>query len=64
MKRLFFTIIIAVLGTLRAQTWQSEIVYFGNGGKLVYVADSLGNRIPVSVTRDTKTASRCQMCRP
>ncbi|MCB0265257.1 MAG: T9SS type A sorting domain-containing protein [Calditrichaeota bacterium] len=46
MKRLFFTIIIAVVGTLQAQTWQSEIVYFGNDGKLVYVADSLGNRIP------------------
>ncbi|HOI28697.1 MAG TPA: T9SS type A sorting domain-containing protein [Melioribacteraceae bacterium] len=31
---------------LNAQTWQSNIVYIGNDGKLVYVSDSEGNRIP------------------
>ena len=29
-----------------AQSWQSNIVFFGNNGKLVYVSDNEGNSIP------------------
>ena len=42
-------IIIAMLtfiSSLSAQEWQSKIVYFDAFNKLVYVRDSLGNRIP------------------
>lgn len=29
-----------------AQSWQSNVVFFGNNGKLVYVSDNEGNSIP------------------
>ena len=42
---LFITILLMVSG-IAAQEWQSDIVYFGGDGKLVYLRDSLGNAIP------------------
>ncbi len=38
--------IIVLAGVSAAQDWQSEIVYYGGDGKLVYARDSLGNAIP------------------
>lgn len=51
MKNILVKIIFATLiihfGCLDAQAqWQSSIVYYDSTGKLVYVADSEGNRIP------------------
>ncbi|MCX6142446.1 MAG: T9SS type A sorting domain-containing protein [Ignavibacteriales bacterium] len=39
-------IVSLVAGPLSAQTWQSKIVRTGPAGKLEYVADKEGNRIP------------------
>jgi hypothetical protein len=38
--------LIDVAAPLSAQTWQSKLVRTGTGGKLEYVADQEGNRIP------------------
>ena len=38
--------ILLLASTVYAQNWQSDIVYFGGDGKLVYARDSLGNAIP------------------
>ena len=49
MKIRFLNILLLLIlfsFSLNAQTWQSNIVYFGNDGKLVYVSDNDGNRIP------------------
>jgi len=42
-----FLLLILCTGKEMSQTkWESQIVYYGPEGKLVYVADSLGNKIP------------------
>ncbi|NUN71284.1 MAG: peptidoglycan-binding protein, partial [Bacteroidetes bacterium] len=42
------SIVLIAVGTevLSGQTWQSQRVYKGPDGKLVYTKDSIGNRIP------------------
>lgn len=39
-----FANLLSTRGT--AQTWESAIVHYGNDGKLVYVKDANGNRVP------------------
>ncbi|AFN75555.1 peptidoglycan-binding LysM [Melioribacter roseus P3M-2] len=41
---LFFTAVN--LSFVEAQTWQSKILYYNDSGKLVYVSDDEGNKIP------------------
>jgi hypothetical protein len=44
-----YTVLLVILfltSSFAQLPWQSEIVYFNDGGKLVYVSDSEGNRIP------------------
>lgn len=47
-KKIFYGIILPsiCISTLYAQSWQSQIVHFGNDNRLVYTRDSEGNRIP------------------
>ncbi len=42
----FELLFILICVTLNAQTWQSEIVYYGEDSSLVYVRDAELNRIP------------------
>jgi hypothetical protein len=43
---LLLMMVIISLTVTAGQPWQSSRVYFGPGGKLVYLKDSAGNRIP------------------
>jgi hypothetical protein len=45
-KKLVGIIVLCLLWVECAFSWESKIVYFNNDGKLVYVADGEGNRIP------------------
>ncbi len=42
----FLILLIAFTTITFGQSWQSQLVYYDNDGKLVYASDSLGNRIP------------------
>lgn len=41
-----FSILFFQIRPAFAQQWQSAIVHYGSAGRLVYIADSAGNRIP------------------
>jgi hypothetical protein len=46
MRTLTIGLSLATSLTLAQSTWQSSLVRFGNDGRLSYVADTAGNRIP------------------
>lgn len=39
-------LVLCVATMVSAQTWESAIVHYGPGGRLVYERDAIGNRIP------------------
>lgn len=45
-KRYFFIASVLFSELISAQSWQSNIAFYGNDGKLTYISDSDGNRIP------------------
>ncbi|KAA3614655.1 MAG: T9SS C-terminal target domain-containing protein [Calditrichaeota bacterium] len=46
MTKLLFLLIVLLFEVYAQSGWQSDIVYFDEGEKLVYIKDSEGNRIP------------------
>ena len=44
-NKIIIYLMILIYSNISAQEWQSKIIYYENG-KLIYVSDSLGNRIP------------------